>query len=146
MLATRRIRLLAVFIDNFILIALLALPVHLGAFEEKSKLLDGIAISLFLCLVGIQLFLLIRYGQTIGKMITKIRIVDQEDLINGGFYSNVLKRGLIHMASFTIIVPIIDWLFIFGKSKKCIHDMIAGTIVIQSNPAIVNQDQALVVR
>jgi uncharacterized RDD family membrane protein YckC len=87
-----------------------------------------------------QVVLLSISGQTIGKKIMKIRIVLRNDLGEGGFVTTVLARGFINLLAITIIVPIIDHLFIFGKTRRCLHDRIADTIVIPADIAMVNNE------
>ena len=138
-LASRSHRFIAAFIDLCILFGIVVIFGAFGAFDKKSDTLENVAVAFFGITMITQLFLLSKYGQTIGKMITKIKIVRLEDMSNGGFYVNVLKRGLINFVAFTIIVPLIDYLSIFSESKRCLHDKIAGTIVINSSSLIITK-------
>lgn len=81
----------------------------------------------------IQLTYLTTRGQTLGKMMCKVKIVMLADGMNGGFVPNVLLRtivnGLIGMVPF---YGIVDIFFIFREDRRCIHDLIAGTVVVKA--------------
>ncbi len=93
-------------------------------------------------LIGIIFFLLVngyllsKYGQTVGKKLLDIKIVD----LNGnilGFNPLIAKRYVPIWVVSQIpvvggIIAIIDALFIFRKDKRCIHDLIAGTRVVEN--------------
>ena len=71
-------------------------------------------------------------GQTIGKKLVNIQIVRSKDGQNGGFVSNVLLRAIVN--SFISLIPLyllIDTVFIFSDTKRCLHDRLAGTIVVK---------------
>ncbi len=94
--------------------------------------LGGLSLLTLLAIPIVQVVLLSKYGQTIGKKALDIRIVQASTEQNGGFVPNVLLRAWITF--FLGIVPlfgIVDVLFIFREDRRCIHDMIAGTRVIQ---------------
>jgi uncharacterized RDD family membrane protein YckC len=79
-----------------------------------------------------------KQGQTLGKRFVGIRIVMKDTLENGGFVVNVLKRGFLN--GLLSLIPgyfLVDSLFVFRDDRRCIHDMIAGTVVIQAEPAVV---------
>lgn len=85
----------------------------------------------FLSLNG---YLLYQKGQTIGKAVTKMRIVDQ----NGNVPSFGKLLGLRYFVPGLIaqiplvggLLSIVDVLFIFGQEHRCLHDQLAGTWVI----------------
>ena len=82
-------------------------------------------------------YLLKKYGQTIGKKLLGISIVTL-DGEKPEFWPLILKRYLpLGLVSYTPVVgrflPTIDALFIFGKDKRCVHDFIAGTMVVNLN-------------
>jgi uncharacterized RDD family membrane protein YckC len=102
----------------------------------------SIGYNLVIGLLGLGVFilingkLLIANGQTIGKKLLGIRIVD----LNGDLPE--LKKHLIKRYAVFFIpgqVPaigqffsIINILFIFGKQKRCVHDLAAGTKVVEA--------------
>jgi uncharacterized RDD family membrane protein YckC len=108
--------------------------------REKSVLA-----SITMPFVGIAVFfiintkLLINSGQTIGKKINNIKIV-RLDGTKPDFYQLLLKRylpffGFPYIPIIGGIVSFIDIWFIFGKQSQCLHDMIAGTKVVNSIPS-----------
>lgn len=103
---------------------------------QKNPFLYTVSIGL----VGILIFVLIhgrllsQYGQTVGKRILGIRIADLEGNVPS------IKRHILPRYAFTSLMPyipilgawlsLIDLLLIFGKSKRCVHDRVGKTIVI----------------
>ncbi len=125
-LAERLSRFQATTIDGF----LLTLPIILVVFESPlMRTLSGIS---FIGLLFIQFLLLARTGQTIGENIKQIRIIKIATGKNGGFITNVLCRAI--PATIMALIPIVDLidvLFIYRKDRRCLHDLIAGTIIIE---------------
>lgn len=86
---------------------------------------------IFLSLNG---YLLYQEGQTIGKALTKMRIVDQ----NGNIPSFGKLLGLRYFLPALIaqipvvggLLSVVDVLFIFGQDHRCLHDYLTGTWVI----------------
>ena len=81
----------------------------------------------------IQAYLIAKSGQSIGKKITKIKIVDAEtsqpvNLMRGFTLRSVLFIFL-NFLSMPLSV-IIDSVFIFGKKRQTLHDKLAKTKVI----------------
>lgn len=142
-LASKWARLFGAIIDGIIGI-LIALPFWflIGGFEMFAgaeeppfhyTLLGGIyGFVAFLLIHG---FLLKQYGQTVGKKIMGTRITDMRGNLPD-FAPLVLKRYL--PISVVSIIPIvgplltlIDVLFIFRGDRRCVHDLIAGTQVLE---------------
>jgi uncharacterized RDD family membrane protein YckC len=92
-------------------------------------------------LLGFVVFFAINYkflitsGQTVGKKVLEIKIVD----LNGSvplFQPQLLIRYAVYLLPGQIpvvgqFISIINILFIFGKEKRCIHDLIAKTKVVK---------------
>ncbi len=78
--------------------------------------------------------LLTRDGQTLGKKALKIRIVVYRTGENGGFVPNVLLRTLVNGFLVGVLPPydIVDVLFVFRSDRRCIHDFLAGTVVVMA--------------
>ncbi|MBI4425449.1 MAG: RDD family protein [Elusimicrobia bacterium] len=86
-----------------------------------------------LALSGYQFYLLTTKGQTIGKRLFKIRIVKADTLENGGFVTNVLLRSIVNgLLWFIPVYMVADSLLIFRQDRRCIHDILAGTIVVKA--------------
>jgi len=86
----------------------------------------------FLLLNG---YLLAKYGQTVGKKLVGTRIVSHVDerILPLGRVFGLRYLPLSIIAQIPVVggfVGIIDGLFIFRKDKRCIHDLIAGTKVV----------------
>lgn len=108
-------------------------------------LLGLLSVALFLALNG---YLLFTRGQTLGKAIFKIRIARPDGAIPSFWVRLVILRsGILDLASllaqistasllggfsWSILVTVVDALFIFGKSRRCLHDLIAGTVVLRA--------------
>jgi uncharacterized RDD family membrane protein YckC len=93
----------------------------------------GLLLLWFIIFTVIQLVYLTTRGQTLGKMICKVKIVMLADGKNGGFVPNVLIRTIVN--ALIGMIPgygIVDILFIFREDRRCLHDLIAGTIVVKA--------------
>jgi uncharacterized RDD family membrane protein YckC len=134
--ASRTGRLAAAIIDN----ALLYLPfVFLYSFLISSFDSDiGKFIALLLAviimefaIVGFNIYFLVKNGQTIGKKLLHIKIVNL-DGSKTSFSTLIFLRGL--LTGILAVVPlfsIVDACFIFREDRRTLHDMIAGTIVVR---------------
>ena len=79
-----------------------------------------------------QLVLLATHGQTIGKRFLDIRIVSFETGQNAGFGANVVMRAWVKaLLSAIPFYGLVDVLFIFRDDQRTIHDLIAGTHVVE---------------
>lgn len=89
---------------------------------------------LFALFVVTQSFFLKRYGQTIGKKIVGIRMVNRDGKVPGLLRLLFLRYLPIHlynaMAFVGTILATVDFLLIFRRDRRCLHDMIAGTRVV----------------
>jgi len=128
-LASRINRLLAALFDSLLFAPVLLLSLFKTA--SNVMLLTILSALWFLGIFIVQIILLTKSGQTVGKKLMKIKIVKICSEENGGFRSNVLLRGFVNALLFLIpFYPLIDLLFIFSDDRRCLHDRIAGTKVI----------------
>jgi uncharacterized RDD family membrane protein YckC len=128
-LASRGSRLGAALIDGLIA----AVPYLFIAMGQDNGFLLAIGLIGFLALIVIQLRFLIVDGQTIGKKILRIKIVMVATGQNGGFVPNVVLRGIVNgLLGFVPFYSLVDVLFIFREDRRCIHDLIAKTRVVQA--------------
>lgn len=133
-LATKKQRLGAAVADGVIL----GTPYLIGSMDVVPEPVRVLSVVVSLVLLVVQLVLVTKHGQTLGKRLLGIRIVLKDTMQNGGFVTNVLKRGFLN--GLLSIIPgyfLVDSLFVFRDDRRCIHDMIAGTCVIQDEPAVV---------
>jgi len=122
--ASRGSRLLAVIVDTA---AFLALYLVALVFNEPM-----IAVVGLMALVACQIYFLSSLGQSIGKKVMGIRIVKNTTGENGGFGTNVLVRLIANgILGFVPLYSLVDVLFIFRQDRRCLHDLIAGTKVVE---------------
>ena len=147
-LATRGMRLFAVIIDALIIVPIMFLIAKTTGFWEQimPRLASGLPLTMqeliIMFVVGQSLFLILngsllaKHGQTIGKKIVGVKIVDTQQKSVG-----LLKLYFLRYLTFSFIsqiqligslINLINILFIFGKEKRCLHDRIAGTVVIKN--------------
>ena len=127
--APRSSRFFAALADAFVL----AIPYGLGSVERLAMPVRLVCFAGVLGLMVYQLVLLTKQGQTIGKKLLGIKIALKETGENGGFATNVLKRGL--LSGLLNLIPLyflVDSLFIFREDRRCVHDLIAGTVVVKA--------------
>ena len=139
--ARRSTRLVAAIVDTIILSAVF----WAVFFQQFEKVIDPAAglwvlplftLGSFVMFILINGFLLAKHGQTIGKKLLGLRIVRSD----GSPASLARLAGLRYGVGFVITaVPmvgvmygLVDALFIFRASHKCLHDNIADTIVIKA--------------
>jgi uncharacterized RDD family membrane protein YckC len=92
--------------------------------------------------------LLYKRGQTIGKLVLGIVIVAKGSTVPAPIWKLIAIRALFFPLLFVllppyILIPIIDQALIFLKSRRCIHDYIAGTEVILRSAGPQTADQPL---
>ncbi|UNK48425.1 RDD family protein [Lysobacter sp. S4-A87] len=139
--AGRLPRLLAALVDGGVSMVI-AIPAIIGALRYTPQRgigeLGGSLILLsvvgYVALIIYTLILLSREGQTIGKRVIGIRIVRTDgDRAGLGrlFWLRYFVPGLIGA------VPYVGWIFslanilwIFGEQRRCLHDHIADTMVV----------------
>lgn len=156
-LASPGVRLVAWIIDFLIyfVVAIVALIIGLVTADLGIRDIDfdtgffltivvviGVTLLAFLVIFIIQMVLLATRGQTIGKIIMKIRIVDAQTGEHPGWARLILLRTIVNGLIYGVVnaIPvagqglgglyfIIDSLFIFRADRRTIHDFIAGTRV-----------------
>ena len=90
--------------------------------------------------MAINGYLLITRGQTVGKLMLGIRIVNSA---SGGNVSAAKVLGLRYIVFFGLqtipvfgmreLVGLLDALFIFRDDRRCLHDLLAGTKVVSNS-------------
>ncbi len=147
-LADRGVRLLAAIIDLVLMLGLVMVlgfiaAITLPAFSKDSQsqqtafaVVGLVAIAAFLAVVIINFVLVHRYGQTIGKRIMKVKIV-RADGSRCSLLRYIFARGLpVGLLSaiplIGYIVSLVDPLMIFRADQRCLHDLIADTIVVKA--------------
>lgn len=85
-------------------------------------------------MLAIQAFLLTKYGQSIGKKIVGIKIVDAESNGKVNLTRIFLLRSIVFIILNLLFMPIstiIDYAFALGQKRQALHDKIARTKVIK---------------
>jgi uncharacterized RDD family membrane protein YckC len=142
-LATRRSRFYAKILDQLPLMMVgVVSAVIIPLFKEQPAVLNlfvAAAVLFTVGFLGAQCWLLTTQGKTVGKRAMGIRIVKVADGSNGGFVTNVLLR-IVPLAVGSMIpvigtlVALANPLFIFREDQRCLHDHVAGTVVVQDEP------------
>lgn len=149
-LAGRGRRLAATLLDAiFVPLLTIVLVMITGVVEDAEDYRDNwwmlwvllLAILSYLILNGYGLQ---RQGQTLGKKIMGIAIVADAPLDGGRnarvaapLWKLILVRALFFPMLFVgllppfTILPLIDQLLIFGKRRRCLHDLLSGTAVVR---------------
>jgi uncharacterized RDD family membrane protein YckC len=91
----------------------------------------------------LQWFLIATRGQSIGKIVTKIHIRKQDgspvDFVSGVVLRAWAMAGIIAVVNLVTcgflgwVVNVVDAAFIFGDDRRCLHDQIAGTDVLEGH-------------
>ena len=142
-LASRWARLGASIIDSIIIGVILGPVMYFtGGFDGfKDGVQPGFVYMLGMGILNFIVFFAINYryltanGQSIGKKVLEIKIVD----LNGNvpvFQPQLLIRYAVFVLPGQIpvigtIFSLVNVLFIFGKEKRCIHDLAAKTRVVK---------------
>lgn len=145
-LAGRGERLGASLIDGVISLAtflpLAALTGYFGKIMDAARggeamsflSLAGYAALAFLVFVAVQGYPLAKTGQTWGKKLLSIRIVDLHGEQPPLWRLIALRYLPTQLLSLVPVVgnfyALVDALFIFRQDKRCLHDLIAGTQVV----------------
>lgn len=103
---------------------------EVGLFELAAWAV--ISFGIYLLLHG---FLLATRGQTIGKLVLGIRIVDIDTnqvipLVKQLLLRDLLIRVLVGIPFIGGIIGLVDSLLIFRWDRRCLHDHLANTKVI----------------
>ena len=82
-----------------------------------------------------QVYLLATRSQTIGKLVMKTQIVDFQTGVRADLVHALLIRAIANGLIGAIpcvgaIYSIVDICFIFREDRRCIHDLLAKTVVV----------------
>jgi len=126
----------AFILDGFVYVippVILAVVTPLLVHGPGGETVSGVFIVVAILIVFVyQMVLLIKDGQTLGKKALRIRIVKMDTGENGGFVPNVLLGFIVNgLLGIIPLYSLVDILFIFRGDRPCIHDMIAGTQVVE---------------
>lgn len=138
-LALIKSRIFACLIDLSIgVLALLLVYFTLPKSAANPLSIVGVFVSLAVLLgvIVYQAVSLSSTGQTVGKRVMRLRVVNIYGNSNPGFIKAVLMRWW--LPSLVYLIPYLGWafwladgLFVLKKDRRCLHDLMAGTMVVQ---------------
>lgn len=140
-LASRGSRLAARFVDQFLFVLAIVAVVFGGALVEGpfgEGELPSLTIGAGVLLVGwlafVNLRLMAYEGQTLGKKVCKVRVVQENGLpVPLGRWigmRSIVPGILASVPVVGVVFGLINVLVIFGAERRCLHDHLAGTKVI----------------
>ena len=140
-LAGRGARLGAYLIDWILVGAVAGVIGYTAGLMERFMRQDTTA-TLWLAAIGLVVYgvingrLLATRGQTVGKKLVGVRIVDASTRqIVAVWKSFGLRLAVIQAIAAVPLVGalfgLLDVLFIFGERRRCLHDLLAGTVVVE---------------
>lgn len=140
--ARRMLRLASAIADGLVLLAI-NIPIMMGTgyFQRAMQQQVTLGEQLGYSVVGLAIYMLIngyplaKRGQTVGKMLGGIRIVDNDtgEILPLGrlFFLRLVPIQIANMIPIAgQVFNLIDALMIFGSERRCLHDRIANTKVI----------------
>ena len=145
-LATRSRRLVAKMVDIFLMYGVPGVVIGTPAawtegevFDTHAEIMIPLAIISALLVPFINMIMIWQMGQTIGKRMVGIKIVNQTDGAIPGFYNSVVIRcwAIMLISAVVPFFQLIDVMFILGEKRLCLHDRMANTLVVR-----LRQDEA----
>ena len=141
-LATRWSRLGAYLLDllSFALLAIVAAVILPSFGKASSREIPQAFMAIIgfamLAIMIVHIVFLHKYGQTIGKRLVGIKVVQTNGMrceLWRFFFLRALPVGILSNIPFIgVIIGLVDSLMIFGQEQRCLHDLTANTIVIQA--------------
>jgi len=144
-LAGRGRRFASALIDGIIMVVLAVAPIivffggwanyQVAAAAGSYMLTLGSTVFGFVVYLLVNGYFLARDGQSIGKKLLGTKIVRTDG--SKADFTRIVTRRLLPVHALNLIpmvgplLSVVDALFIFRASKKCIHDDIADTVVIR---------------
>lgn len=111
-----------------------------NSIPEPTLIAVGISV---LILTLIQVWLIASRGQTVGKILLKIKIVDEVSGEKSTFLRSVVLRSvLVKYIGYNIVGSLlffVDLIFLFTKQNRTLHDRLAKTLVV--NAPVVDVDK-----
>lgn len=105
--------------------------------KEVGSVVFNSVLIIFFIYITLNIILIIKKSATVGKVLLGMTIKRS----NGNkcsasriIFLRIIVNGIIcSVPAVGTIYAIVDILFIFGEDRQCIHDLIADTIVVNSN-------------
>lgn len=137
-LAGRWIRLGAQMLDGLALgLVVIVVAFAAGALKASDETAVYVVIIVaVLVILGINLYLLAERGQTIGKMVLKVRIVrttGEKASLGRILFLRMAPMNILSAIPYLgVLLSLIDALMIFGEERRCLHDHFADTVVVNA--------------
>lgn len=114
--------------------------------ETVPQYLTAMTAIFLLLLFLVQIFMLIKRGQSIGKLVTGVRILDVETEKLPTVTNIVLLRTILtnlaynipYLGQFILMADV--FMLIINKKRRSLHDKLAKTIVVKATDSQVNKD------
>lgn len=151
-LASRSSRLQAVLYDGLYCLFPLLIVIAIGALKYavsgqgfsytygsgQDTLIDILLIVMLWSCAGLSMFNFIQFvrkGQTWGKKRMKILVVQQsgEPASGGLLFWRSISSYVLSMIPLLGMLSFCDVWLIFGPARRCLHDYMAGTIVVEAD-------------
>lgn len=139
-LPSRWLRLAASLLDGVTMLIATFVPMwYLGLWDlDRAATLQEEAVSAALHALAfaiVNIHLLATRGQTVGKLVCRIRIMGSDGR-PAGLWRILLRRELpfFIVGGFQklALLLLVDVLFIFRRDRRCVHDLLADTIVVHA--------------
>ena len=102
-------------------------------FNVTPSTITSLAVSVAMTFL-LQGYLLHHYGQTIGKRLLRLKIVDSKSGTKPPLMTTfVIRECGMSVLGFSTLLMSINVLWIFGPPRKCIHDYWSNTKVVKAN-------------
>lgn len=140
-LATRASRLVAYLLDvfSFAFLGIVA-AISIPALSKTGADAENVAIAIvgiaMIAIAIVHTVFLHKYGQTIGKRLLGIKVVQTNGMrceLWRFFFLRALPVGILsNIPVIGMFIGLADSLMIFGQEQRCLHDLTANTVVIQA--------------
>jgi uncharacterized RDD family membrane protein YckC len=144
-LAPRTARVAAVFLDILVLTGPLICILSTQGVNKTPA--DWSASAIFLWVVGVlgfQVHGLATVGQSLGKRAMGLKVVRLDGAPARAATVVLLRAALPLALAFIPYLGVIFWalnvLFVFGHSRRCLHDLMAGTMVVRTESVFAGPD------
>lgn len=136
-LASRGQRLLAAIIDGLLIYVFAGSVAFAAYFMASSVVTRFTAAASVIAVLVWNAVLIARHGQTVGKRAVKIRMV-RSDGSDASFVRLFFLRGVLVLVLWSLpligtLFWLVDCLCIFRDDRRCVHDMMADTKVVDAD-------------
>jgi uncharacterized RDD family membrane protein YckC len=127
-------------LDNIVF----ALPLLFTAYAAFSSHDGNVTAAVFVVALagylGVQGWAMKSWGQTLGKRVARTRVVSLDGSPVGFFRGFLMRDVIIFIAGVTRIVGLINALMVFNSSRRCGHDHILVTVVVDADAFAARRD------